>query len=64
MLKKKTFYKNGPNAVKELEEAVEDWLDEMDDKIEIEDIQEFEDENAQGKITITVISYRDLPADG
>ena len=61
MVKQKTFYKNGPNAIEEIEEAVEDWLDEVDDKIEIEDIQEFEDENAQGKIAITVIYYKDLP---
>lgn len=61
MEQKKTFRTNGPDAIEKIEEEVEKWLEEMDDKIEIIDIEEFEDENEQGKIAIVTITYQDLP---
>ena len=61
MIKEKTFYANGPNAISEIEDAVEEWLEEVEDEIDIVDIQEFEDENEHGKIAIAVIYYKDAP---
>lgn len=58
--KKKVFTRKGPNAVDEVQDEVNKWWDDVDDDIQVQEIQEFEDEDEGGKVAIVVIYYTDI----